>query len=51
MVCGWICLKLITVGSDGYRMDLKISHLVKCELKYDVGFLLVNEFPRHAMYV
>jgi hypothetical protein len=45
----WSCLKLITVGFSSYSVDLKVSRLVKCKLKYI--YLFVTEFARHAMYI
>jgi len=35
---GWSYLKLITVGFGSYRVDLKLSRLVKFKLKYVVNF-------------
>ena len=39
-VCGWSCLKLISVGFGCYRVELKLIRLVKCEVKYDEGLLI-----------
>ena len=42
--------RLITVGFRSYRVDLKLSRLVKFKLKHVVKFL-VTEFTRHAVSV
>jgi len=39
-VCRWSCLKLITVGFGGYRVDIKINRLVKGELKCDLHLFI-----------
>jgi len=31
---GGFFFKLIAIGFGGYRVDLKLSRLVKCKLKY-----------------
>ena len=35
---GWSYLKLVTVGFGSYRVNLKLSRLVKFKLKYVVNF-------------
>jgi hypothetical protein len=41
-VCGWNCLKLVTLGFGSYRVELKVSLLVKYKLKYDVHLFITE---------
>jgi len=54
-VCGWSCLKLITVSFGSYRLDLKVKRLVKYKykLKYVnvVHLFFVIKITRHPVHV